>query len=141
MEHFRPMKILCKNGWNYLKPYENISLADEFSQFKASFLGNNEVYTVVAVVSMYKRDLDLDGHFGVLWLEVSNLENTSCFSVSDLEDMKEALSAAEENLLLIGMPFSSNYNFHGSDPEERARINTNLRKYYDLDELERKAKE
>lgn len=139
MKKFKPLVILGKNGWELLAPGSKETLIDDYSAYRARFLGKNYTSTVYAIVSAYKKDLELDGHYGVLWLEASYEYKQPAFTWNDLEDMEEAIRAAEENLLNIGMPFSKTYRFHGEDKLKMESRNEELRRLYNLDELEEEA--
>ena len=139
MKKFKPLVILGKNGWQLLAPGSKETQLEDYSTYKARFIGKNYFSTVYAIVSAYKKDLEVDGHYGVLWLEACYEYRQNTFNWNDLEDMEEAIKAAEENLLTIGMPFSKTYRFHGEDKERMERRNEELRRLYNLDELEEEA--
>jgi hypothetical protein len=139
MKKFKPLVILGKNGWQLLPPGSKETSIEDFSAYKARFIGKNYFSTVYAIVSAYKRDLEADGHYGVLWLEASYEYKQPVFTWDDLADLEEAIRAAEENLLTIGMPFSKTYRFHGEDKLKMERRNEELRRLYNLDELEEEA--
>jgi hypothetical protein len=138
MADFRPLHILGHNGWEWLH-YEKdmLSITTDYDQYKAVFLGGVYRSTVVAIVSTYRKHLELDGHYGVLWLEaVYENERDGCYSIDDMEDMIQAIINAEENLLTIGMPFTKDYQFHGKNVANKIRRNNRLRRMYKLDEKE-----
>lgn len=139
MKKFKPLEILGKNGWELVRPGSKETLIDDYGAYKAVFLGKTYDSTVYAIISQYKKDLELDGHYGVLWLEAAYEYKQRTFTFNDLEDMEESLRAAEENLLTIGMPFSKTYRFHGEDKERMERRNEEVRAIYNLDELEEEA--
>lgn len=139
MKKFKPLVILGKNGWQLLAPGSKETQIEDYSTYKARFIGKSYFCTVYAIVSAYKKDLEVDGHYGVLWLEASYEYKQPVFTWNDLEDMEEAIKAAEENLLTIGMPFSKTYRFHGDDKLKMERRNEELRRLYNLDELEEEA--
>jgi len=139
MKKFKPLVILGKNGWQLLAPGSKETQLEDYSTYKARFIGKNYFSTVYAIVSAYKRDLEVDGHYGVLWLEACYEYRQSTFTWNDLKDMEEAIKAAEENLLTIGMPFSKTYRFHGEDKLKMESRNEELRRLYNLDELEEEA--
>ena len=138
MVSFRPLHILCSNGWVWLKyDSELMSITDEYSQYKADFLGATYSSSVVAIVAEYSQHLDLDGHYGVLWLEAKyENERNECYSFDDMEDMQTAIIKAEENLLRIGMPFVPSYQFHGKNIANKKRRNEKLRRLYKMSEKE-----
>lgn len=136
---FNAWRILTHNGWRWRK-YKNeyLSITDEYSQYSAEFMGDSYGSIVVAIVSDMKDHLEFDGHYGVLWLEVVyENDRNGCYSYGDLYDMQTAIENAEENLLLIGMPFVPEYIFHGRNVANKRRRNEKLRKLYDLEALEK----
>ncbi len=140
VEKYRPLHILCCNGWKWLRfDKDKISITTEYEQYAADFLGSAYSSTVVAIVSEYPDHLDLDGHYGVLWLEaVYENERNGCLSWGDMKDMMCAIDNAEENLLMCGMPFVPVYEFHGRNKANKKRKNEKLRKMYDMESIEQK---
>ena len=135
---WNPLHILSSNGWKWLH-YEKdrLSTTDEYAQFAMDILGDMYHSTVVAIVSEHPQDLDLDGHYGILWLEaVYECNRKGCLSYDDMEDMQAAIILAEENLLKIGMPFTPGYRFHGGNIANKKRRNDKLRRIYTLEEIE-----
>jgi len=137
-KHFDVLHILERNGWKWLcYDNEKLSSTTEYTQYKADFLGNGYSSTVVAIISNIEEHLQLDGHFGILWLEaIYENERDGCLSYEDMEDMQQAIIYAEENLLRIGMPFTPDYDFHGGNVANKRRRNDKLRRMYDLERLE-----
>jgi len=139
--HFDVLHILTRNGWQWLC-YEKdmLSTTTEYTQYKADFLGHSYSSTVVAIISNLPEHLNLDGHYGVLWLEaVYECERDGCLSWGDITDMQQAIIYAEENLLRIGMPFTPDYDFHGRNAANMKRRNSKLRRLYNMDEVEKEA--
>lgn len=139
---YDPLRILCSNGWKWLC-YENdmLSTSTDYTQYSAEFLGRSYSSTVVAIISTNPDHLNLDGHYGVLWLEaIYENERDGCLSYDDMEDMQSAISVAEENLLRIGMPFTPDYVFHSRNKANMKRRNDALRRKYKMDELEKQAR-
>lgn len=137
-KRYEPLHILCHNGWKWLcYDKDKISTTTEYDQYSAEFLGNSYSSTVVAIVSTIPEHLNLDGHYGVLWLEaVYENERDGCLSWNDMEDMMCAIKNAEENLLMCGMPFTPGYCFHGRNKANMKRRNEKLRRLYNLEEKE-----
>ena len=134
---FCPLHIMCENGWKW-NHYNDDKFSsddyDEYECFTIEILG--EYHTIVrACVSEYEKHLCVDGHYGVLWLEAAQYECDPPYSERDLKDMIYAIEKAEENLLLIGMPFVPDYEFHGNKAN-RKRRNDKLRRIYKLEEKE-----
>lgn len=138
-KRYYPLRILTGNAWKWLHyDKDKLSTTDEYTQYAAEFLGNIYSSTVVAIISDQADHLDLNGHYGVLWLEaIYENERNGCFSYGDLEDMQSAIVVAEENLLRIGMPFVPDYIFHGRNKANNKRRNDKLRKMYNLEEKEK----
>lgn len=136
MKQFKALTIMGRNGWEFISPGEKKSILDEGIQFKSTFLGKTYKSTIIAIVAQYKKDLDICGSYGVLWLEAAYEYKQPAYTWHDLEDMKECIIAAEENLLCIGMPFQKDYIFHGENVEEKMKVNKTLRELYNLEELE-----
>lgn len=137
-KRYKPLHILGHNGWRWLMyDKDKLSITTDYEQYAAEFLGRDYSSTVVAIVSEYPDHLKLDGHYGVLWLEaVYENKRDGCYSIDDMEDMKQSIINAEENLLMIGMPFTKDYKFHGKNTANKMRRNSKLRKLYDLEAKE-----
>ena len=139
INNYNPLRIMGENGWiwhHYQDDEFSSDVPDDYECFTMEILG--EYRTVVRVcVSEYEQHLSVDGHYGVLWLEVAKYENDPPHSERDLYDMIYAIEKAEENLLRIGMPFVPDYKFHGNKAN-RKRRNEKLRRLYHLEELENK---
>ena len=132
---FNVLHILSRNGWKW--EFEK-SRDENYEIYSNTFLGDYEV-KVYAIVSAHSEHQDLNGHLGVLWLECE-YEYPHPHSYDDLEDMKYGMDLAEHHLLLIGMPFTPDYKFHGKNVANDKRRNEKLRKLYDLDNLEKNGK-
>ncbi len=137
-KRYNPLHILSGNGWEWLhsKNRRIGSTGDDYEQYKINILGDMYTSTVIAIVSQRKEDLELDGHYGVLWLEAI-YESELPYTFEAMEDMQHAIILAEENLLKIGMPFTDGYCFHGKNIARKAQRNTKLRKEFNLEELEK----
>ena len=138
LKRYEPLHILCHNGWKWLcYDDDKLSITTEYEQYAAEFLGDSYSSTVVAIISQRPEHLDLDGHYGVLWLEaVYENDRNGCLSWGDMEDMMCAIECAEENLLMCGMPFTPGYDFHGRNKANMKRRNDKLRRLYNLAEIE-----
>lgn len=139
-KRFNVLHILEYNGWKWLHYNDELlSTTTEYTQYKADFLGCFYSSTVVAIVADLPEHLELDGHYGVLWLEaIYENERDGCLSYNDMVDMQCAISHAENNLLSIGMPFVPDYKFHDKNHANMKRKNDKLRRLYGLEELEKK---
>lgn len=142
MKEYNPLRILGANGWDW-RCYRNDEYsADENEEYECFTMWIHGGYKTLirACVSEYPEHLCIDGHYGVLWLEACEYENDPPHSENDLYDMIYAIEKAEENLLMIGMPFTPDYKFHGNRAN-RKRRNDKLRRIYGLDEKEREDNE
>lgn len=135
---YDPLHILCGNGWRWLcYDKDLLSTTTEYTQYAAEFLGRSYSSTVVAIISTNPDHLNLDGHYGILWLEaIYENERDGCLSYDDMEDMQSAICVAEENLLRIGMPFTPDYEFHSRNKANMKRRNDALRRLYNMDKIE-----
>ena len=138
---YNTLWILSSNGWKWHHyaddPVIQMDSSEDYDSYTLDILGE---YTskVRAVVSSHDKHLCVDGHFGVLWLDIVEYECKPPYSSGSLEDMQFAIELAEDNLLTIGMPFTPGYEFHGNI-EEKVKVNNELREFYNLNELEKKA--
>lgn len=133
---FNTLQIMTGNAWEWLcYDKDKLSEADEYTQYKATFLGRTYSSTIIAIISDLPDHLQLDGHYGVLWLEAI-YEYDRAHTYDELADMQSAISIAEQNLLTIGMPFTKDYGFHSKNAANMKRRNEKLRRLYNLDELE-----
>ena len=138
VKRFDVLHILSRNGWEWLS-YESeyLSTTDTLYQYKAEFLGREYSSTVVALIAAHPDHLNLDGHYGVMWLEaIYECDRDGCLSYHDMKDMQQAIIYAEDNLLKIGMPFTPDYRFHGKNTANKKRRNDKLRRLYHLAEIE-----
>ena len=80
--------------------------------------------------------MELSGEFGVLWIECLYSEDEP-YTFNNLQDMLTALVMAEDDLLMIGIPFAAKYEFHGKNAANKKRRNDALRRKYKCDEIEK----
>ena len=128
---------LVENGWmpNYDENYE----MDGYGVYEFTLIAQTYESRCFAYISKNKEGIHISGHLGVAFINVEYEYQDRPYSVSDLEDMLAAINCAEKNLLAIGMPFEDNKNFHGTQEEieEKIKRNTELRKQWNLDEIEK----
>lgn len=140
MKKYSSLHILCRNGWEW-HHYNTDWLikmddTEDYSQYTLEVLGHSYNSTVRAVVADHSGHLCINGHYGVLWLDVAKYENDPPYEEKALTDMITAIKFAEDNLLSIGMPFAPDYRFHGNAANKRRR-NDKLRRLYNLEEFEK----
>ena len=133
-KRYEPLVILCRNGWEWDTTDDDWADKD-YLVYTNTFLGMYDA-KVHAIVAASSKDLCHDGHYGVLWLEVSDYECEPPYVVEALKDMLSVIDIAEKNLLLIGMPFTPDYEFM-SNKANRKRRNEKLRRLYGLEEMEK----
>lgn len=131
-------RIFANNGWQY------VANDSDFSFFELVITHEYEI-TVRACVSYDMLALGACGDFGVVWLEVVPSHGDG-FShrlmACEIEEMYEAILAAEDNLLTIGIPFTERTRqekFYGSNVSNRIHRNTALRKKFRIPDLLRLA--
>lgn len=131
--HNYAWRTFADNGWEWdqKKSFE----AEDYDVYKMTFLMTYKV-TIYTCISMSSNHLCLDGHYGVLWLE-SEYEYDRSHSIGELTEMRDAIEAAENNLLLIGIPFTPDYKFLGKNKANKKRRNDALRRKLNLDEQEK----
>lgn len=145
---YDPLNILCHNGWEWhlyiddwlIQMDHQEPTEDEYYQYTLVVMGHSYNSTVRAVVAAHSRHLIIDGHYGVLWLDVAKYENDPPYEMNALTDMIRAIEYAEDNLLNIGMPFTPDYRFHKNAYNKKLR-NDKLRRRYNLDALEKEDRE
>lgn len=129
------------NGWTW-QTYDGWA-DDDFSKYKATFLNVYHI-EVCAVVADHSRHMCIDGHLGVLWLEVTGYpdcqrDEVNGYGYGDLNDMLTGLQLAEENLVRCGIPFTPDYKFHGPNRANMKRRNDATRKWLNMEHWEEEA--
>ena len=129
-----------KNGWTW-QTYSGWD-DEDYYKYKASFLSLYQV-DVFAVVSANNEHIRHHGGLGVLWLEVAGYpdcthDENNGYSFSDLTDMIQGLIKAEENLVRCGIPFTSDYVFHGPNRANLKRRSDATRRKLNIDYWEKK---
>ena len=129
--HKYSWETLNHNGWQWEK--KRSFDTDDYEVFSMTFLVMYDV-KVYACVSTSRRHLDLDGHYGVLWLE-AEYEYDRPHSKCELDEMITGMALAETNLLLIGIPFTPDYKFI-DNADTKMQLNAKLREKLDLERQE-----
>ena len=122
---------LTHNGWKW-EQKRSVDI-DDYEVFSLTILVMYEV-KVYACISTVPKHLDLDGHYGVMWLE-AEYEYDRPHEISELKEMISGMALAESNLLLIGIPFSPGYKFI-DNVDVKTTLNEKLRKELDLEKQE-----
>lgn len=123
-------KRLTQNGWNY-------QAGDgDFTQFQMTITAGYD-YKCTAHVVRAPRELYEGGNYGVQFIEVECLDFDNSYTKAAIEDMLLAIELAENNLLLIGIPFDIDYEFTGNNAGRKSRRNFKLRLEWKLEEIER----
>ena len=135
------LHLMGNNGWAW-QMYDGWA-DEEYYKYKAKFLGMYSV-EVLAVVADNSNHIRVNGHLGVMWLEVADYpdcerDENNGWSFGDLNDMLLGLMLAEENLVRCGVPFTPDYKFHGPNKANMKRRNDATRKRLDMDRWEKEA--
>lgn len=127
---------LNESGWITHTEKVIADHSNDHDTFKKDFLSDMYTTTVFAVIP---NSLNINGHFGISWLEAWYEYQDDALYWKELEDIQHAICLAEKNLLLCEIPFCDNKSFHGTKQEIRWKINRNnkLRKKWQLDEIEK----
>ena len=127
-------RFFGENGWSWNTTDDDWAEKDYF-EYTNTFSIDYEA-KVTAIVSCNGNHLKHHGHYGILWLEVSDYECGDHYSVDELKDLINLLDIVEKHLLTIGMPFVPDYEFM-SNKANRRRRNEKLRKLFDLEAKEK----
>ena len=138
-------EIFYRNGWE--PAYSNYD-TDQYG-FVTHELTFGPSVRCRACVSCTSKGYEFIEQLGVGAITIVSVDGKANFVNPDeglstmgiLDHINAALEMAEENLLLIGVPFTNEYGFHGRKPREKSRRNKTLRRAYALDELEEKLME
>lgn len=130
-------KLMWSHGW--LSPDDNdiYKAHPNLCQYKKTLLANEYDTICIANVCEYADGMILSGEFGILWLECLYPEVNPPYTYDDIYDMLAALETAEDDLLMIGIPFCAKYKFHGKNAANKKRRNDALRRKYRCDEIEK----
>lgn len=124
-------RFLTSNAWEFIVDHDNT----DYSKYKAKFLCSYEI-TCYAHITERKSQLKHSGSYGVAWIDAEH-ENEAPYNLTMLREMGNAILMAEDNLLLVGIPFCYDYSFHGRNAANKKRRNESLRRKYNLDEEEK----
>lgn len=127
-------RVFHSNGWSIklAKDFSSQTREDEESLYEITLLEEYEC-TVTAHVVTDACQLNINGEYGVMWLNVRyeyQDEDGHCWR--ELEEMQGAIIDAEDNLLAIGIPFETNYVFHGRNRANKKRKNDALIRKFNL---------
>ena len=122
---------MASNGWSWEKK-RSLEI-DDYEVYSMTFLVTYEV-KVYACISSSSKHLCNDGHYGIMWLE-AEYEYDRPLSKCELEEMIAGMTYAEDNLLLIGVPFVPDYKFISKETE-KTTINMKLRNILELEKQE-----
>lgn len=132
--HSYMWRVFHDNGWQWVQEDSD----EEYTTFMLTILVTYDV-KIYARVSMHKNHLHLDGHYGVLWLDAEYEYHDRPLSYTELDEMIYAIQKAEENLVMIGIPFTADYKFHADTNRANERLtakNKTLRNRLNLEQQE-----
>lgn len=122
------------NAWRFTGIENNLRI------YTAIFMIKNNA-KVYAYVSEDSYSIDFDGYVGVSFLraEYENEDGSMDLPWEDgeIEGLLSSMDYAEENLLKIGVPFTSDYEFHGNNKEEKKKRNEALKKKLNIEAYEK----
>ena len=128
-------KIMWSHGW--LSVFQDdIPVDNNLRQYAKNIISRE--YDTICIVNVCEdeKGMELSGEFGVLWIECLYSEDAP-YTYDNLQDMLAALIMAEDDLLLIEIPFAAKYEFHGKNVANKKRRNDALRRKYKCDEIEK----
>ncbi len=130
-------KMMWAHGWLPLD--DELPLDNQLCQYKKSIIAKEYETLCIAEVCEDSEGMNLSGEFGILWIECIYSEHyaTLPYTYNDLYDMLAAMEMAEDDLLVIGIPFCARYQFHGRNAANKKRRNDALRRKYQCDEIEK----
>lgn len=135
------LHLMGSNGWMW-QTYDGWA-DDDYYKYKSTFLGEYSV-DVMAVVADNANHIRLNGHLGVMWLEVvgypdCDRDENNGYTFRDIDDIRSGLMLAEENLVRCGIPFTPDYRFHGKNRANLKRRNDATRRRLGMEALEKEA--
>lgn len=132
-------KMMWSHGWLSLFG-DDIPVDRRLRQYKKNIIAHDYDTTCIVNVCENDRGMEISGEFGILWVECLYSEDAP-YTYDNLQDMLAALVMAEDDLLMIGIPFAAKYEFHGKNAANKKRRNDALRKKYKCEEIEKELDE
>ncbi len=126
-------RVFHSNGWSHQFPKDFDKDKEQEDLYTITLLEEYECY-VTAHVATDSRSLGISGEYGALWLDVRYEYPDNGYGWRELEEMQSAIIDAEDNLLKIGIPFESTYEFHGRNRANKKRRNDALIRKLNLKE-------
>lgn len=125
-------RVFHSNGWKVVLTANKDE--DQEDTYTMTLLEEYEC-TVTAHVVTSAMNLKINGEYGVMWINVKyEYQDEDGHSWGELEEMQSAIIDAEENLVRIGIPFESTYEFHGKNRANLKRKNEALIRRLNLKE-------
>ncbi len=119
-------RVFHSNGWTHQFPsnfeedkeQEDLYIMEILEEYKC---------TITVHVVTDARSLKLNGEYGVMWIDVEyEYHDEEGYDWCELKEMQDAIIDAEDNLVKIGIPFDSDYEFHGRNRANMKRKNDAL---------------
>ena len=127
-------RVFHSNGWSHKFPADFDRDKEQEDLYEMTILEEYQC-TVTAHVVTDARSLKINGEYGVMWINVEyEYNDEDGHSWSELNEMQDAIIDAEENLVKIGIPFESDYEFHGKNRANLKRKNDALIRKLNLKE-------
>ncbi len=132
-------KMMWSHGW-LLVFDDGIPVDKNLRQYAKNIIACE--YDTLCIVNVCEDEngMELSGEFGILWIECLYGE-VAPYTYNILKDMFAALVMAEDDLLMIGIPFAAKYEFHGRNAANKKRRNNALRRKYKCEEIEKELDE
>ena len=127
-------RVFHSNGWSvkFAEDFSSQNREEHESLYEITLLEKYEV-TITAHVITDSYQLNINGEYGVMWLNAKHEYNDEeGYSWGELDEMQAAIIDAEDNLLAIGIPFEEKYEFHGKNRANKKRRNDALIRKLDL---------
>ena len=121
-------RVFHSNGWSvkFAEDFSSQNREERESLYEITLLESYEV-TITAHVITDSYQLNINGEYGVMWLNAKHEYNDEeGYSWEELDEMQMAIIDAEDNLLKIGIPFKKGYEFHGRNKANKKRRNDAL---------------
>ena len=127
-------RVFHSNGWSHQFPKDFEKDKNQEDLYVMTLLEEYECTVTVHVVTS-AQSLGINGEYGVMWINVKyEYQDDDGHSWGELQEMEAAIIDAEDNLVKIGIPFDSDYEFHGANRANKKRKNEALIRKLNLKE-------
>ena len=129
-------RVFHSNGWSFCFDKDfSAETKEEHESLYVIVLLEEYQCTITAHVITDSYQLRINGEYGVMWLNVKyEYNDDDGHGWDELKEMEDAIIDAEDNLVAIGIPFCSDYEFHGKNRANKKRKNDALIRKLNLKE-------